>query len=81
MHGHAKEALKHFQRMCEEGVQPDDVTFVCLLSGCSHAGSVDEGMCCYASMATVHMISAKLEHYTCRVDLLGHAGHLQEAEI
>jgi pentatricopeptide repeat protein len=51
MHGHAKEALKHFQWMCEEGVQPDDFTFVCLLSGCSHAGLVDEGMCCYASMA------------------------------
>jgi len=26
------------------------------------------------------MISAKLEHYTCMVDLLGHAGHLQEVE-
>jgi pentatricopeptide repeat protein len=80
MHGHGKEALKHFQWMCEEGVQPDDVTFVCLLSACSHAGLVDEGMCCYASMATVHMISAKLEHYTCMFDLLGRAGHLQEAE-
>ncbi len=27
-----------------------------------------------------YMISAKLEHYTCMVNLLGHAGHLQEAE-
>ncbi len=26
------------------------------------------------------MIPAKLQHYTCMVDLLGHAGHLQEAE-
>jgi pentatricopeptide repeat protein len=26
------------------------------------------------------MIPAKLEHYTCMVDLLGRAGHLQEAE-
>ncbi|KAH9536443.1 hypothetical protein CY35_17G109100 [Sphagnum magellanicum] len=26
------------------------------------------------------MISAKLEHYTCMVDLLGRAGHLQEVE-
>jgi len=26
------------------------------------------------------MISAWLEHYTCMADLLGHAGHLQEAE-
>ncbi|KAH8968158.1 hypothetical protein BDL97_03G115500 [Sphagnum fallax] len=80
MHGCGKEALKHFERMCEEGVQPNDITFVCLLSACSYAGLVDEGMCCYASMTTVHMISPKLEHYTCMVDLLGHAGHLQEAE-
>ncbi|KAH9532406.1 hypothetical protein CY35_19G091900 [Sphagnum magellanicum] len=80
MHGHAKEALKFFEWMCEEGVQPNDITFVCLLSACSHAGLVDEGMHCYASMITVYMISAKSEHYTCMVDLLGHAGHLQEAE-
>jgi pentatricopeptide repeat protein len=31
-------------------------------------------------MGKVYMISAKLDHYTCIVDLLGHAGHLQEAE-
>jgi len=80
MHGHGKEALKHFEQMCEEGVQPDDITFVCLLSACSHAGLVDEGMRCYASMSTVYRISAKLEHYTCMIDLLGRAGHLQEAE-
>ncbi|CAM6058325.1 unnamed protein product [Sphagnum tenellum] len=80
MHGHGREALKHFEQMCEEGVQPDDITFVCLLSACSHAGLVDEGMHCYAAMVTDYMISAKLEHYTCMVDLLGRAGHLQEAE-
>jgi pentatricopeptide repeat protein len=66
--------------MCEESVQPDDITFICLLSACSHAGLVDEGMRCYASMVTDYMILAKLEHYTCMVDLLGCAGHLQEAE-
>jgi pentatricopeptide repeat protein len=80
MHGHGKEALKHFERMCEEGVQPDDITFVCLLLACSCAGLVDEGMRCYASMSTVYRISAKLEHYICMIDLLGRAGHLQEAE-
>ncbi|CAK9254554.1 unnamed protein product [Sphagnum jensenii] len=30
---------------------PDDITFVFLLSTCSHAGLVDEGMHCYASMS------------------------------
>ncbi len=32
MHGRAKEALKHFDCMHEEGVQPDNVTFLHLLS-------------------------------------------------
>jgi pentatricopeptide repeat protein len=80
MHGHGKEALKYFEQMCEEGGQPNDITFICLLSACSHAGLVDEGMGFYASMVTVYTISPKLEHYTCIVDLLGCAGHLQEAE-
>ncbi len=28
---HGKEALQHFEQMCEEGVQPDDTIFMCLL--------------------------------------------------
>jgi pentatricopeptide repeat protein len=31
-------------------------------------------------MKEVYMISPTVEHYTCMVDLLGRAGHLQEAE-
>ncbi|KAH8939546.1 hypothetical protein BDL97_15G042500 [Sphagnum fallax] len=80
IHGHGKEALKQFEQMREEGVQPDDTTFVCLLSACSHSGLVDEGLCFYSSMSTVYMISANFQHYTCMVDLLGHAGRLHEAE-
>ncbi|CAM6044111.1 unnamed protein product [Sphagnum compactum] len=80
IHGHGKEALKQFEQMREEGVQPDDITFVCLLSACSHSGLVDEGLRFYSSMSTVYMISVKLEHYTCMVDLLGRAGRLHEAE-
>jgi hypothetical protein len=43
MHGHGKEALEHFEWMCE-GVHPVDITFL-FLSACSHAGLVDECMC------------------------------------
>ncbi|CAM6033659.1 unnamed protein product [Sphagnum compactum] len=80
LHGHGEEALAHFERMCEEGIEVDNVTFVCLLSACSHAGLLCEGLRSFGSMSTVHKISAKLEHYTCMVDLLGRAGHLHEAE-
>ncbi len=80
MHGHGNKALEHFKQTCDEGAVPDDVTFVCILSACSHAGLVDEGMCLYGSMSETYMISAKVEHYACMVDFLGRAGHLQEAE-
>ncbi len=80
MHGHGNKALEHFKQMCEEGVVPNDVTFVCILSACSHAGLVDEGIQFYHFMTQNCMISAKLKHYACMVDLLGRAGHLQEAE-
>ncbi len=62
--------------MCEEGVQPNNITFVCLLLACSHASLLDEGKHFFASMIMVHMISPRLEHYTCMVDLFGYVGHL-----
>ncbi len=33
-HGHAKEALKHSEQKSEEGVQPDEKKFLCLVSAC-----------------------------------------------
>ncbi|CAM6010647.1 unnamed protein product [Sphagnum balticum] len=69
MHGQGKETLQHLEQMCEEGVEPEDITFHCLLSACSHAGLVYEGLCCYDSMNVIYKISAKLEHHTCIVDL------------
>jgi pentatricopeptide repeat protein len=32
IHGHGREALKHFEQMCKEGVQLNNITFVCLVS-------------------------------------------------
>jgi hypothetical protein len=53
----------------------------CLFFFCQLVGmQVDKGMRCYASMVADYMISIKFEHYTCTVNLLGHAGHLEEAE-
>ncbi len=79
MHMQGKEAINFFECMCEKGVQVNDITFVCLLS-CSHVGLVDERMHCYASMSTIYMIFANLEHYICMVNLLHCVGHLQEAK-
>jgi pentatricopeptide repeat protein len=79
MHAHGKEALAHFEWMCEEGVDINDATFVCLLSTCNHASLVYEGLSYFDSMGSVYSISTTVEHYACIVDLLGRSGHLQEA--
>jgi pentatricopeptide repeat protein len=80
MHGHGKEALAHFEHMCVESIKMNGITFVCLLSACSRAGLVDEGLVYFDSMSSIYGISATTEHYACVVDLLGHAGCLHEAE-
>jgi pentatricopeptide repeat protein len=66
--------------MCAEGVEVNSITLGALLSACSHAGLLNEGLCYFDSMGFVYNISATLEHCSCMVDLLGRAGHLQDAE-
>ncbi|CAK9267147.1 unnamed protein product [Sphagnum jensenii] len=80
LHGHGKQALELFEQMCQEGVEMDRITFVLLLSACSHAGLVNEGLCYFESMGSVYSIPATLEHYAFMVDLLGRSDHLHEAE-
>jgi hypothetical protein len=49
--GVVRKLLKHFDQICEEGVQPNDITFHSVLSAWTCGGLVDEGQCCYASMS------------------------------
>ncbi|CAM6051402.1 unnamed protein product, partial [Sphagnum compactum] len=80
MHGRGREAIQHFEQMGQDGVEIDDVTFIALLSACNHSGLVEEGLHCFESMGSVYSIPATVKHYACMVDLLGRAGHLQEAQ-
>ncbi|XP_044462379.1 pentatricopeptide repeat-containing protein At1g31920 [Mangifera indica] len=79
MHGQGEQALRVFSEMLEDGVEPDDVIYVSVLSACSHAGLVDEGLQCFDRMRLEHGITPTVQHYGCLVDLLGRAGMLQKA--
>ncbi|GJM84875.1 hypothetical protein PR202_ga00587 [Eleusine coracana subsp. coracana] len=79
-HGHGREAIKAFDRMTSRGIRPNNITFVSLLTACSHAGLVDEGLKCFYSMKDAHGIEPKEEHYSCIIDMYGRAGRLDEAE-
>jgi len=69
-----------FEKMQEADVKANEITFVSLLSACSHAGLVEEGRHFFNSMRKEHGITPQVEHYSCMVDLLGRAGFLDEAE-
>eukprot|EP01018_Ginkgo_biloba_P000474 Gb_25130 [translate_table: standard] len=79
-HGYGKEALQLFEQMQRAGVKPNHITFVGVLSACSHVGLVKDGRQYFVSMTRDHGIMPRLEHYACMIDLLGRAGHLNEAE-
>ncbi|GJM96953.1 hypothetical protein PR202_ga13837 [Eleusine coracana subsp. coracana] len=79
MHGRAADALRMFQVMQDNGIQPDDVTLVGVLNACAHGGLVDEGHRYFHSMEKRYAIAPKIEHYGCMIDLLGRVGRLQEA--
>ncbi|XP_024985420.1 pentatricopeptide repeat-containing protein At3g16610 [Cynara cardunculus var. scolymus] len=79
IHGLGLVAVSLFEHMQTVGFNPDDVTFVCLLSACSHSRLVADGKHWYAAMTHKFQINPRLEHYLCMVDLLGRAGLLSEA--
>ncbi|OVA17250.1 Pentatricopeptide repeat [Macleaya cordata] len=79
MHGFGREAISAFVEMNKGSIKPDGVTFVGLLSGCSHSGLVSEGRQYFSEMHQVYEVEPGIEHYGCMIDLLGRAGFLQEA--
>lgn len=81
MNGHAERALAHFEEMIKEGFQPDDITFVGVLSACTQAGLVDLGHRYFTSMNQDYGISPKLQHYGCMIDLLARSGKFEEAKV
>ncbi|KAL9323475.1 hypothetical protein ACSQ67_008332 [Phaseolus vulgaris] len=80
MHGMGKVVVEMFDSMVEE-VKPDAVTFMALLSACSHSGLVQQGWQCFHDMESVYRVRREIEHYACMVDLLGRAGRLEEADV
>ncbi|KAF6156599.1 hypothetical protein GIB67_014578 [Kingdonia uniflora] len=78
-HGYARRALQMFHKMVTNGVKPNEVTYIAVLSACSHVGMVVEGREHFISMHKKHNIVPRMEHYACMVDLLGRSGLLEEA--
>ncbi|XP_050373958.1 LOW QUALITY PROTEIN: pentatricopeptide repeat-containing protein At2g01510, mitochondrial [Argentina anserina] len=81
INGESQKALHMFSRMQKQGIVPNHVTYLGVLSACSHAGLVNEGKAYFRRMVQSgdKNIQPRIEHYACMVDLLGRSGHLEEA--
>jgi len=79
-HGKGADALAAYELMKSEGVEPDAVTFVGILSACSHSGLIEEAFFYLNLMIEDYKITPSRRHYACIVDILGRSGRLREAE-
>ncbi|KAJ4954649.1 hypothetical protein NE237_011432 [Protea cynaroides] len=80
IHGLGREALETFDRLIETTfLRPNRVTFLSVLSACSHSGLVGEGIKIFDKMVHECRINPSLEHYSVMVDLLGRTGELEKA--
>ncbi|KAJ4775028.1 Pentatricopeptide repeat-containing protein [Rhynchospora pubera] len=78
-HGLGKAAIKLFEKMKRGPLRPNDVTFLSVLSACSHTGLLEEGWKYFHSMEKEYGLEPKIGHYGSMVHLLGRVGELHEA--
>ncbi|CAA2999638.1 pentatricopeptide repeat-containing At1g25360 [Olea europaea subsp. europaea] len=79
-HGHGVEAIELYEDMLKEEILPDRITFLTVLSACSHAGLVEQGWRYFDSMHGKYGIQPGEDHYARLIDLLCRAGKLSEAK-
>lgn len=77
--GFGEDAVTLFDKMEEDGVKPNEVTFLALLSACSHSGLLNKGMEYFTSMMSKYGINPRAEHYSTAIDLLARGGQLEDA--
>ncbi|KAL9276473.1 hypothetical protein ACSQ67_025987 [Phaseolus vulgaris] len=78
MRGELDTAMNLFEAMKEDGVEYDSVSFIAVLTVCSHGGLIEKGRQYFKMMSDLN-IEPMHTHYACMVDLLGRAGLMQEA--
>ncbi|CAN4126710.1 unnamed protein product [Withania somnifera] len=79
MYGEASYAIEMFKKMEQTEIKPNELTFLAVLSGCAHAGLVEEGKSIFRRMKDYSLMPT-LKHYSCMADLLGRSGNLDDAE-
>ncbi|KAI5078031.1 hypothetical protein GOP47_0007855 [Adiantum capillus-veneris] len=79
--GESRNVFYFFDKMLRDGLRPDCITFVNVLSACNLTGMCDTSQTCFEVMSKEYGVAPVLEHYGCVLDLLGRAGEVDKAEV
>ncbi|XP_044480070.1 pentatricopeptide repeat-containing protein At2g15690, mitochondrial-like [Mangifera indica] len=78
--GKGDDGLLLFDQMRKLNFLPNQETFVLVLAACANAGDVKAVFMYFELMQSEYGIVPEIEHYLGVIDVLGRAGHLNEAE-
>ncbi|WOL01412.1 Pentatricopeptide repeat-containing protein [Canna indica] len=78
--GFGEHAIRMFEDMRITNIKPDHVTFIGLLSACSHMCLFEKAEYYFHLMSREYGITPDLTHYSCVIDLLCRMGMVEQAE-
>lgn len=78
MLGEFDTAINFFETMKEDGIKCDSVSYIAVLSACSHGGFVEKGKQYFNEIHGLD-IGPNQTHYACMVDILARAGLMEQA--
>ncbi|KAI9128673.1 hypothetical protein K1719_000156 [Acacia pycnantha] len=81
LQGLAVEAMNIFGKMKSANIHPSQVTFISLISACSHNGLMNLGCSLFESMGFNYHLSPTPKIYGCLVYMLSRNGYLEDAKL
>ncbi|XP_062087101.1 pentatricopeptide repeat-containing protein At5g04780, mitochondrial [Humulus lupulus] len=78
-HARSLEVMILFEKMQQISMFPNEVTYISVLSACSHMGLVENGKKYFELMSKEHNVSPNAVHYSTMVDILGRTGLIVDA--
>jgi pentatricopeptide repeat protein len=78
-HGFGREALEIYRIMQGNGIEPNDISFLGVLSACGHVGLVEKGWLHFNSMIQDHGIAPRTDHLASLVSLFARKGQTKRA--
>ncbi|XP_022138912.1 pentatricopeptide repeat-containing protein At3g09040, mitochondrial-like [Momordica charantia] len=78
-HGLAWQAIQIFEKMRMSNLQPNQATFVSVISACGHIGLIKQGHSLFQTMKSDYNIIPSRDNFGCLVDMLSRNGFLHDA--